>query len=267
MTKPQGLPLRNKGHHMPTLRTAMIAALTSALLSHSAGAAELKVVSGNGAKAAVTALMAQFERTSGHKITLHFEVNAALKRKIEAGEAFDVAVLNPPVVEELIKHGKIVAGSRGDIGRAGLGVAVRAGAPKPDIGSVDAFRRALLAAKGVAYPGQGASGIYFASLVDRLGITAEMKDKMRPMPAEDTVEVVARGDADMVVVVSSRIYDVPGVDPVGPIPAELQTMIGFAAGLSAAAKEPEAGKALIRFVSSPEAAPIIKAKGVEPAAR
>jgi len=243
----------------------MIAALTSALLSHGAGAAELKVLSGNGAKAAVTALMAQFERTRGHKITLHFEVNAALKRKIEAGEAFDVAVLNPPVVEELIKHGKIVTGSRRDIGRAGLGVAVRSGAPKPDISSVDAFRRALLAANGVAYPGQGASGIYFASLVDRLGIAAEMKGKMRPMPAEDTVEVVARGDADMVVVVSSRIYDVPGVDPVGPIPAELQTMIGFAAGLSAAAKEPEAGQALIRFVSSPEAAPIIKAKGVEPA--
>src|SRR5262245_43333646 len=252
---------------MPTPRTAMIVALASALLSHGAGAAELKVVSGNGAKAAGTALMAQFERTSGHKIALHFELNAALKRKIEAGEDFDVAVLNPPVVEELIKHGKIVAGSRGDIGGAGLGVAVRTGAPKPDIGSVDAFRRALLAAKGVAYPGQGASGIYFASLVDRLGITAEMKDKMRPMPAEDTVEVVARGDADMVVVVASRMFDVPGVDLVGPIPAELQTRIGFAAAVGSAAKEPDAARALVTFLSAPERAATLESLGVEPAAR
>jgi len=228
-------------------------------------AAELKVLSGNGARAAVRELASQFERASGHKVALRFEVNAELKRKIEAGETFDVAILNPPVIEDLIKQGKIVAGTRADIGRAGLGVAVRVGAPKPDIGSVEAFKRALLNANSVAYPGEGASGVYFAGLVERLGIAAEMKPKMRPMPAEDTVEVVARGDADMVVVVASRIYDVEGVDPVGPLPAELQTMIGFAAALGAAAKEVEAGNALIRFVSAPEAAPTLTAKGVTPA--
>jgi molybdate transport system substrate-binding protein len=199
-------------------------------------AAELKVLSGNGAKAAVRELSSQFERATGNKIELRFEVNADLERKIEAGETFDVAVLNPPVIDALIKHGKLVAGSRADIGRAGLGLAVRSGAPKPDIGSVEAFKRALLAANAVAYPGKGASGLYFVSLLDRLGIAAPMKSKLRPMAAEDTVEVVARGDADMVVV-ASRIYDVAGVDAVGPIPPELQTRIGFAAGLGASAKE------------------------------
>jgi molybdate transport system substrate-binding protein len=236
----------------------------SAHLTSVADAAELKVLSGNGARAAVRELITQFERASGHKVSLRFEVNAELERKIKAGETFDVAVLNPPVIDELIRHGKVVAGTRADIGRAGLGVAVRAGARKPDIGSVDAFKRALLAVKAVAFPGEGASGRYFVSVVERLGIAAEMKDKLKPMAAEDTVEVVARGDADMVVVVSSRIYDVEGVDPVGPIPAELQTRIGFAAGLGAAAREVEAANALIRFLTAPEAKPTLRAKGVEP---
>jgi molybdate transport system substrate-binding protein len=196
-----------------------------------AQAAEIKVLSGNGAKAAVRELCTQFERAIGNKINLHFEVNADIQKKIEAGEAFDVAVLNPPVIEALSKEAKIVAGSRADIGRASLGVAVRQGTPKPDISSVDAFRRALLAAKAVAYRGKGASGLYFVSLLDRMGIEEEMQGKLKPMEAEDTVEVVARGDADLVIVVATRIVDVGGVDMVGPIPEELQTKIGFAAGL------------------------------------
>src|SRR5678815_3158034 len=120
-----------------------------------AQAAELRVLSGNGAKAAVRELCTQFERATGNTIKLHFEVNADLKKKIEAGEAFDVAVLNPPVIDALIKDGRLIAGSRADIGRSGLGLAVRTGTPKPDISSVDAFKRTLLAAKAVAYPGKG----------------------------------------------------------------------------------------------------------------
>lgn len=243
----------------------MLAALAALLLPISAAqSADLKVLSGNGAKAAVRELCTQFEKASGNKIDLHFEVNADLKKKIEAGEAFDVAVLNPPVIEALIKSGKLVAGSRADIGRSGLGVAVRKGAPKPDIGSVDAFKRALLTAKAVAYPGKGASGLYFVSLLDRMGIKTAMQGKLKPMAAEDTVEVVARGEADMVVVVATRITGVAGVDFAGPIPEELQTKIGFAAGLSSAARQPDAAKALIRFLTAPAAAATLKAKGVEP---
>jgi molybdate transport system substrate-binding protein len=227
--------------------------------------AELKVLSGNGARAAVQELAAQFERVSGHKVAVRFEVNASLQRKIEAGETFDAVVLNPPVLDALIRQGKVVADTRAAIGRAGLGVAVKAGAPKPDIASVDAFKRALLAARSVAFPGEGASGRYFVGLVERLGIGAEMKSKLKPMEAEDTVEVVARGEADMVVVVSSRIHDVLGVDVVGPLPAEVQTMIGFAAGVGTSAKEPDAARALVRFLSAPEAAATLRAKGVEPA--
>jgi molybdate transport system substrate-binding protein len=249
---------------MMILRT-LIGAIIAVLANNTAHAAELRVVSGNGARAAIQELVRQFEQQSGHKVALHFEVNAALQRKIEAGEAFDVAVLNPPVLDALIKAGKVVAATRADIGRAGLGVAVRAGAPKPDISSVEAFKKTLLAAKAIAFPGEGASGRYFVSVVERLGIAAEMKDKLKPMAAEDTVEVVARGEADMVVVVATRITGVEGVDRVGPIPAELQTVIGFAAGVGTAAKEPEAGKALVRFLSAPAAAATLRAKGVEPA--
>jgi molybdate transport system substrate-binding protein len=246
---------------LPFASVLAVALLFAATPAHSV---DIKVLSGNGQKAAVRELCSQFERATGNKIDLYFEVNADLKTKIEAGESFDVAVLNPPVIEALIKAGKIVAGSRADIGSSGLGLAVRSGTPKPDIGTVDAFKRTLLAAKAVAFPGKGASGVYFVSLLDRMGIKAEMQEKLRPMAAEDTVEVVARGEADMVVVVATRIADVPGVDPVGPIPSELQTRIGFAAALGASAKEPDAAKALIRFLSAPSAAPTLRAKGVEP---
>ena len=246
-----------------TTATALLFAVMILAETNTANAAEIKVLSGNGGRAAVSELASRFERATGHKVMIRFEVNAALKRKIEAGEPFDVAILNPPVLDELIKQGRI-AGTRADIGSAGLGVAVRAGAAKPDISSVDAFKRALLNAKSVAFPGEGASGIYFTRLLDRLGIAEPMQPKLRPMPAEDTVEVVARGEADMVVVIASRIVDVPGVDLVGPLPAELQTTIGIAAGVSAAAKEPAAAKALIEFFTAPAALPVIRAKGLTP---
>lgn len=238
------------------------AAFTS--MPTSAQAAELKVLSGNGARAAVRELCEQFERASGHKVTVHFEVNAALEKKIEAGEPFDVAVLNPQPLDASIRNGKVVAASRAVIGRIGLGAAVKAGAPKPDISTVDRFKAALLATKGVAYPGEGASGRYFASLVERMGIGEQMKPKMRPMAAEDTVEVVARGEADMVVVVASRIVGVPGVEFIGLIPAEVQANIGFATGISSGTKEPDAARALVRYLTAPEAAAVLRKAGIEP---
>jgi molybdate transport system substrate-binding protein len=239
----------------------LIAALLFA--SSVARSAELKVLSGNGPRAAVRELCTQFERSTGHKIDLRFGVNPEVKQKIEAGEKFDVVIGNPPIIDALIKDGA-VAGPRIDFGRAGLGVAVKSGAPKPDIATAESFKQALLHTKAVAFPGKGASGIYFVSLLDRMGIKAEMQGKLKPMEAEDTVEVVARGEADMVVVVSTRISDVPGVDRVGPIPKDLQTAIGFAAGLSKTTKEVDAAKALIAFLSAPSAAETLRSKGVEP---
>jgi molybdate transport system substrate-binding protein len=239
------------------------AALALLVTVSTAQSAELKVLSGNGPRAAVRELCSQFEQTTGHKIDLRFGVNPEVKQKIEAGESFDVVIGNPPIIDALIKDGTVI-GPRIDFGRAGLGVAVKSGAPKPDIATVESFKQALLHAKAVAFPGKGASGIYFVSLLDRMGIKDAMQSKLKPMAAEDTVEVVARGEADMVVVVATRIVDVAGVDIVGPIPSELQTHIGFAAGLSAAAKQPAAAKALIAFLSAPSAAATLKAKGVEP---
>jgi molybdate transport system substrate-binding protein len=227
--------------------------------------AELKVLSGNGPRAAVRELCSQFAHATGNAIELALDVNPEVVRRGKAGEAFDVAVGNPSTIEQLIAAGKVVAGSCRDIGHAGLAVAVRAGAPKPDVASVEAFRRTLLAAKAVAFPAHGASGLYFVGLVDRMGIKREMQDKLKPMAAEDCVEVVARGEADMVVVVATRITGVRGVEVVGPIPDALQTKIGFAAGLSVAAKAPDAAKALITFLSAPAAAATLRSKGVEPA--
>ncbi len=250
----------HKGDVMTKLAAAVV---VLALSASAASAAEIKVLSGNGPKAAVIALCAQFEKATGARIDLRFGVNPEVKQKIEGGESFDVVVGNPPIVDALIKD-KLVVGPRSDIGRSGLGVAVKSGAPKPDIGTVEAFKKTLLAAKAVAYPGKGASGIYFVGLLDRMGIKDQMQGKLKPMAAEDTVEVVARGEADMVVVVATRITGVPGVDRVGFIPEELQTKIGFAAGLGAAAKDPEAAKALIKFLSGPSAAATLRANGVEP---
>ncbi len=230
----------------------------------SAQAADIKVLSGNGARAAVSELGSQFERASGHKVTIQFEVNPEVKRKIEAGESFDVAILNPPVLDDLIKQGKIAPDTRAAIGRSGIGVAVREGAAKPDISSVAAFKRTLLNARSVAYPGEGASGRYFVGLVDRLGIAAEMKPKMRPLPAAYNVEAVARGEVELVVVVASRISGVPGVHLVGRIPQELQTWIGFTGGVASGAREPEAARELLKFFTAPAAASVLKAAGVEP---
>jgi len=234
------------------------------LLAAPVQAAELKVLSGNGARAAVLELAARFDRASGHRTSVEFAVNPQTRAKIEAGQPFDVAILNPPVLDALIKQGRIAAGTRAVLGRAGIGVGIREGASKPDISTVDAFKRVLLSSKSVAYPGEGASGKYFVSVVERLGIAAEMKPKMRPMPAEYNVEMVASGEAEMVVVVASRISGVRGVQLVGGIPQELQTWIGFTAGVGSAAREPQAARAMLRFFTAPDAAPVLKAAGVEP---
>jgi molybdate transport system substrate-binding protein len=233
-------------------------------VSQLAQALELKVLSGNGSRPAVIALTQQFEKATGHKVTVDFFVNPDVKKKIEGGEYFDVTVLNPPVLDELIKQGKVAADSRAVIGRIGLGAAIKAGAPKPDISTVEGFKKTMLSINSVAYPGDGASGIYFVSLLDRMGIGAEMKPKLRPMPGEYNVEVVATGSVDMVVVVASRIYGVPGVDMLGLIPKELQTWIGFATGINPQSQHAEAARALTKFLSTPPADAVLKPIGIEP---
>ena len=245
------------------LFAAALAVTLSGAIVEPAHAAEIIVLSGNGAKVAVAELAARFERATGHKVTIRFEVNPQVQRRIEAGEACDVAILNPPVLDELIKQRRVVASTRVVLGRSGIGVGIKEGAPVPDISTVAAFTRTLLNASSVAYPGEGASGKYFVTVVDRLGLTSQMKSKMRPMPAEYNVEIVAEGGAEMVVVVASRITGVPGVRLVGRIPQELQTWIGFTGGVCSMATQPDVARAMLQFFTAAAAVPVLEAAGIQ----
>ena len=187
-----------------------------------------------------------------------------MKRRVESGEPFDVAVLVNFQTDEMIKAGRLLADSRADIMRAGIGVAVKRGALKPDIGTVEAFKRTLLAAKSIAYS-DSASGVYLSTvLFPKLGIADQIAAKSRMIPAEPVGAVVARGDAEIGFQQMSELLAVPGVDVVGPLPPEIQKVTVFSAGISSKSTEPEAARALIKFLASPAAAPVIARTGIEP---
>jgi len=242
-----------------SLAIAVIAA--SALLVTQANSAEIKVLSTPTLKATLDDLGPKFERATGHKLVTKFDAVAVLKRQIEAGETFDVTILLPAAIDDLIKQGKVIG--RTDISRSGVGVAVRAGAPKPDVGSVDALKRALLSANSISYSPDSASSTFFLSLVDRLGIGGEVRPKLKAAPGGRVMEPVAGGDADLTVITIPNIVGVPGVTVAGLLPAELQSYTVFSAGVGAAAKEVDGAKELIRYLVAPEATPVFDAKGME----
>ena len=240
------------------------AAILFTTMALAAQAAEIKILSGNGGRAAVSELSARFEKETGHKVIIDFAVNPQVQKRVMEGEQFDLAVLNPPTLDELIKAGKVVRDTRSVIGRIGIGVGMKAGAPRPDVSTSEGFKKALLASKKVASPAEEARGIYFANLVKRLGIETEMKSRLMPMPGEYNVEVVATGEADMVVVVASRMYGVKGVDVVGMLPDELQTWIAFASGVSANAKEPKVAAELAKYFVAAKSEPFLRQIGLDP---
>jgi molybdate transport system substrate-binding protein len=252
---------------------AAIAVSLSALLLHAPGAAaaEIKVMSSAGFKAAYLELVAEFERTTGHKV-----VNAwgpsmgntpqAVPNRIARGEPVDVVIMVGEALDELIKGGKAVAASRADLARSVIAGAVRTGTPKPDLGSVEAFKRALANAKSIAYS-DSASGVYIETvLYGRLGVSDAIRAKSRRIPAEPVGEVVARGDAELGFQQMSELLPIKGIDLIGPIPAEIQKVTLFSAAIATGAKQPEPAAALIRFLSAPAAAPVIKKSGMEPVA-
>ena len=236
------------------------------LLAHSvaAEAAEVKVLCAAAMKSVMIELGPRFEAATGHKLVIQFDVVGALKRQIDAGEKFDVAILTTPLIDDVIKESKIAAGTRADVARSGLGVVVRTGALKPDISSADAFKRALLNAKSISYAKEGGTAIYLASLFERLGITEQMKAKTKFPPAGRLVQFVAEGEAEFGLATISTFEEAPGAELLGPFPTELQSYVGYSAGVGAAAKEPAAGKALIKFLKAPAAVPVLKSKGMEP---
>jgi molybdate transport system substrate-binding protein len=239
------------------------------LLAGSAGAAEVRVMISGGLTAAYKELVPEFERASGHKVITAYgpsmgtTVNA-IPVRLERGEAADVLIMVGDALGDLIKQGKAVGDSRVDLVKSPIGIAVKSGAPKPDIGSAEAVKRALLAAKSIAYS-DSASGVYVSTeMFQKLGIAEEMKDKARKIPATPVGEIVARGDAELGFQQISELKPVHGIEIVGQLPPELQKITVFSAGIASVSKEPEAGRALIKFLASPAAAPVIVGSGMEP---
>jgi molybdate transport system substrate-binding protein len=225
----------------------------------------MKVLCTNGLKTVMLDLAPAFERTSGTKLTITWGSTNGLLKELDAGAIGDLAILTAEVIDDLIKRGKVAAGSRVDLARSGIGIAVRKGARKPAIGTPEELKQALLAAKSVAHSKTGLSGIYFPTVLTRLGIADAMKSKIvMPEPGNPVGEVVAKGDAEIGVQQISELLPVAGVDIVGPLPAELQKITTFSAGLLAGAKDPDTAKALVKFVAA-ESLPLLKGKGLEAA--
>src|ERR1700716_181905 len=257
---------------VPTYFRALALGLVATLaLTCAAGAAEVRVMISGGLTAAYNALVPEFERATGHKVLTAYgpsmgTTTNAIPVRLERGEPADVLIMVGYALGDLVKKGKVVADSTVDLVKSPIGVAVKSGAPRPDISSVDAVKRALLATKSIAYS-DSASGVYVSTeMFEKLGIADAMKDKARKIPATPVGEIVARGDAEIGFQQVSELLPVQGIDIVGQLPPELQKITVFSAGIASVSKEPEAGKALIKFLASPAAAPAIIKSGMEPIA-
>ncbi len=227
---------------------------------------ELLVFTSDGMKPSMEELVPQIEHSIGRRLAMRFHSSKALEEKILSGEPFDAAILSSEVIDDLIKKGKIAAGTRADIARAGIGVGVRAGAPKPDISTPEALKRALLSAKSISFNPIGASAAPIYDMLGRLGIAENVKPKLildDTEPGRPQMNV-AEGKAELVITLIPEIKFFKGVELAGPLPADLQSYISFAAGVAANTHNADAAKALIKFITGPAAAPTLKAKGVEP---
>jgi molybdate transport system substrate-binding protein len=234
----------------------------------SASAADVKVLTAGAFKQVVLALVPEFEKQTGNKVVVDNDTAGGLKKRIESGEAFDVAVITPAVIDELAGAGKIAAGSRVNLASVSIGVVVKEGAPKPDVSTVDAFKRALLEARSVAYidpASGGSSGIYIDKLLERLGIADQVRPKAKLKKGGYVAELIVSGEAELGLHQISEIVPVKGAVLVGPLPKEIQNTTTYAAGLSASPQNKEAAQALIKMFSGPAAATVLKSKGMEPA--
>ncbi len=228
-----------------------------------ANAAEIRLWTARAIFTVLAEIGPQFERTTGHKLNISTDLSSAFVRRANADEPFDILISGSPTVDQFIKDGKIIAETRTNISRSGIGVEVRAGAPKPDISSVDAFKRALLEAKSIAYLNVG-GGIYLAALLERLGIAEAIKSKVTRPKSDIVSELVAKGEVELGMVVITQILTTPGVQLVGPLPPEIQSYVAFTAGISSNSRVPEAARDLIKFLTGPIATPVIEAQGMEP---
>jgi molybdate transport system substrate-binding protein len=246
-------------------RTLTLAAAGTLLLSSMADAAEIKVLSTQATEDAYKELVPQFEKATGHKVATVFTGTLDVNKRLAAGESYDLIIMSAGSIEEHIKGGKIVPGSRVDLAKSGVGAAVKAGAPKPDIGTVDALKKTLLAAKAIGYS-TGPSGVYMVTLFQKLGIADAVKPKLKQTPTGVFVgTIIASGEVDIGFQQVSELSQFKGVDYIGPLPAEVQLFTSFSSGIATGAKEADAAKALVKFLTSPEAAAAFRKRGMEPA--
>jgi len=222
----------------------------------------IKILSGGAMRSLMVDVVPLFERGSGVKVEIEFRLTSVLQKEIENGAVFDLALLPRPELDTLMRAGRIVPASAADVTRSAVGLAVRAGAPKPDIGTVASFKRALLEAQSIGYS-DGPSGAYIAALLQRLGIAEEMKPKTR-LTSRPVAEIVAAGEAEVGMQQIVAILPVKGAELVGPLPSELQNVIIYAAGIAAGAREPAAACALIDIMRTEEVRRLIRTKGMEP---
>ena len=247
-----------------SLKAAAIGAGVLLMGSLAADAADIRVFATGASKRAYETLAPQFERASGHKLVTHFDLPPTLVRKMEAGEPFDVMILSYDV-DGLIKQGKLAAGSRTVFGKIGIGVAVRKGDPKPDFSTVEAFKRSLINAKSFATSGEGSSGRYVASLIERLGIADQVKPKIKSGGAGTSARLLSQGEVDFVVSGLPPLLGTPNIEWLGYLPDEINSWLNFSGALSPNAKEPAAGRALLQFLTTPAAMAVWKENGLEPA--
>jgi molybdate transport system substrate-binding protein len=242
----------------------IIAATGTLLLSSLADAAELKVLSTQATEEAYRELVPQFEKDTGHKVTTVFTGTLDANKRLAAGETYDLLIMSGPSIDEHIKAGKVVPGSRVDLAKSGVGVGVKAGAPKPDIGTTEALKKTLLAAKSIGYS-TGPSGVYVIGLFQRMGIADEVKGKLKQTPTGVFVgSIIASGEAEIGFQQVSELSHFAGVDYVGPLPADVQQFTTFSSGIVAGTKETDAAKALVKFITAPAAAAAFKKRGMEP---
>src|SRR5712691_303969 len=235
------------------------------LCQGAAQAADLIILTNQGATPGVRELAAAFSRASGHKVTVLQETGAALERRINNGPA-DLITSNPGPIDDLVRNGKVMAGTVTPFVLAGLGLAVRAGAPKPDIGTPEAYKAALLAAKSIGYS-RGCSGTNIGEGIAQLGLTEQLKAKTVFTGNGPVTDYLARGDFEIGIQQTNIMLGVPGTDYVGPLPGFLNKPCPSSVALLAVSKEPDAARAMIRFMISPEAAPLLRKTHVEPATR
>ena len=235
------------------------------------GAAEMNGLSTIAVQSAMEELVPQFEKASGHKVRVAFGLGIAMAKRVQDGEAADFVVAPRSAIDGLMKAGKLASGSDATLARSSVAVAVRKGAPKPDISTPEALKRTLLAAKAISYSNPtygGASGVHFAKVLERLGIAEEMKAKTKfPPEGGFTGRLLAGGEVDLAIQQSGELLSVPGIELVGSLPGELQSVTTFAIAIPTAARQADAARALVRYLQSAEAAAVMKAKGLDPVAQ